>query len=65
MQIEGIKSGFRHIVGGYTSQKPVSSESSPATFLLQRGYGELALRGGRGSLGSVAKIFLFTQKIKS
>jgi hypothetical protein len=64
VQIEEIKNGIHLVVRGQTA-KANKLRIKPGHILFTEGYGELALRGGWGSLGSVAKIFLFAQKIKT
>ena len=64
MQIEEIKNGIHLVVRGQTAKaNRLRIKLGHIPFI--GGYGELALRGGWGSLGSEAKNFLFTQKIKS
>ena len=58
MQIEEIKNGIHLVVRGQTA-KANRLRIKPGHILFTEGYGELALRGGWGSLGSVAKNFLF------
>jgi hypothetical protein len=63
MQIEEIKNGIHIVVRGKTARAN-KLRIKPGHIPFTGGHGELALRGGWGSLGSEAKIFLLTQKNK-